>query len=119
MNASELRIGNIVQRGDGEIIRISANDIRLSDMGYSYRGIPLTVEIAEQSSLNVCMRKDENKFLLFGGEPTEAPCLLEIEAGYNKITIDGITFCMDCLYYLHHLQNLVFALTGKELTVNI
>ena len=125
MNAQELRIGNLVER-DGnilEVVRIAKDNIINYDLILQSKGmhvnsgnvipIPLTEEWLVK--FGFYYSDDENEFLelqlmhktkLYADNSNEfSTVVLKIKE--NEIEIE----------YVHQLQNLYFALTGKELTL--
>jgi hypothetical protein len=108
MKASELRIGNYVFK-DGEIFSIQILHISHTNIGIE--PIPLTEEWLLRFGFK------DNRIMLPGdGE-------LEIRLKGNTFHIwpaDGQTESHNYrnhIYYVHQIQNLVFALTGEELTI--
>jgi len=112
LKANKLRIGNILFCAERDIpYRVTAEDILVIDDGSSKsRPVPLTDEM----------------LLKFGflreGDFLELPInedLSIIWVGYLGVMIGGyISFLID-QDKMHQLQNLYFALTNAELTVNL
>lgn len=104
IQSNELRIGNYVSteiHGIGFVEAISGNDILYSR---NYDSIPL-----QQFNSITLTREIVSKLDLF-------PVVLDKQDGvywmdFNWDTIE--------IKYLHQLQNLYFALTGKELEINL
>lgn len=107
IQANELRIGNLVKNKYGDIGQVDIVWLRLVTEGEIFEPIPLTEEILLK-------------------------CGFEKKVNYVKgMTIqDGIAFFDDNEFghdkedeieckYLHQLQNLYFALTGQELTIEL
>lgn len=124
MKASELRIGNLVRRvKTGEIMYILAVDISTIHQGLlTVEGIPLTEEWLLRFGLKP--NSDKSIFML-----TERPQWDDVtirDYGKNQTPSQvnysvwyGDAPIMDQpLQYVHQIQNLYFALTGKELTIN-
>lgn len=123
MKANELRIGNWIQDQFGKPEKIWAIDkykVQLSS-GAMYlkdikdiSGIPLTEELLLKCG--------------FKGNPNDGYGLDVIELNYLttdnhfqfEFRVPGSTkwFLID-VKYLHQLQNLYFALTGEEITINL
>lgn len=108
IQANELRIGNwvksnIYQQVTVEILDWLSNDRHNHD---SLQPIPLTPEILEKCGFvrNELMAK-HNTVIWYGDH-----------IGVKGIL--GVVKPCEC-GYLHQLQNLYFALTGEELTVNL
>lgn len=100
MERKELRIGNLVQKGE----EIFEADFITIQMAHNYQPIPL----------------NEEWLLKFGFVKLDLPSKSYF---LNGIIIDhypwgyGIVFYNKCkLNYVHQLQNLYFALTNEELT---
>lgn len=126
MKANELRIGNYYLDFDDEIQQIEM--IQPFMFGFKYRWewekyikpIPLTEEILlkcgfEWSIQHQAHKHKKFKYVIdfYNSHPqfNSSVCFLNKEhrSGENLI----------CIQYLHQLQNLYFALTNEELTVNL
>lgn len=120
MEANELRIGNYIQFG-GNFCKVSElqdgcfyvkhhSGFSMKNTSYELKPIPLTEEVLlkcgfEKSSLGY--------FTIFcGSNVMSVYCFDE----FSRVKIVSQTIC--CVNYLHQLQNLYFALTGKELQLN-
>lgn len=127
MNATELRIGNIVfyngENGKNEPVRyyctINGADLRImqDDENYlkSHEPIALTPELLEKCGFE---KLEFGNGFMFGRSLGGGRIFL---LKYNPLRTD-------CFYehyygtkvqYLHQLQNLYFALTGEELEINL
>lgn len=117
MNANELRIGNFLTHiKSGKYIQFKSfeglHNVYMNPEVYA--PIPLTEEILlkcefEDEMLEWSIIRDVNEISFAGEFDGEN---FEFTAG------EGIPLSRK-IKYLHELQNLYFALTGKELTVNI
>lgn len=113
IKANELRIGNLVEGKDGVILPVVAFAVEAvnGDNRFGFNPIPLTPEILEKCGFekNGCFYNVDNFQLMYG---------------YTREEGKFFHFCLDEIVafppfkYLHELQNLYFALTGKELNVN-
>lgn len=114
MDAKELRIDNLVLDSTGNTHRVEGV---YPNRDYSkWSGIPLTEEWLVK--LNVNEEKEQNVFRInyvnyHKGTNTFNYCISYFfdENGY----VDN---CFNEVKYVHQLQNLYFALTGEELTIN-
>jgi hypothetical protein len=128
MNANELRIGNLVMMGTRTIVQI--NQLRGSEVFTNtkvaliesaindIKPIPLTPEILEKCGFEAPDYRFPNhsfyslqNWLEVSGEVRQSIWLLYANDDEYRT---GTEF-----QYLHQLQNLYFALTGTELTVNL
>lgn len=119
MKAEELRIGNYVFENDSKIKQVEHiinNTIYTKSAGKQlHKPIPLT----EQWLLDLGFEKYENQTeydIMYELKKED----IEISVGFYKNEIHTFLFSGDCLYHINHvhtLQNLYFALTGKELTL--
>jgi hypothetical protein len=118
MKAIELRIGNIVSLYGSEST-IIPNDFQKwfqnepNWENRAFKPIPLTVEwLFRFSAIN-------SKIL-------QGECCLRLKDQYNLIPCEnyfefltiGSSIILADIFYVHQLQNLYFALTGEELTIN-
>jgi hypothetical protein len=110
MKASELRIRNFVYHNHsiGMKLPVQITEGKDIDLADEFEPIPLT----EEWLLKFGFERKGNQFynLLKYSE-------VEILIRDNFWTCDGIVFSLHCLEYVHQLQNLYFALTGEELTI--
>lgn len=113
MGANELRIGNYLKESNLiDFIKINITDIECIQRGdINYQSIPLT----------------EDWLLRFGFIKNKFDEFFEIENCQIEIYLfdneSKYTVCVDSVVnknikYVHQLQNLYFALTGEELTLN-
>ena len=115
MNATELRIGNLVYCTQDHVnINITPSDFQIAGQ---FEPIPLTEEI-----LLKCGAKLNNylwheiKIKPFGN--------IVVEIDNYKVIAElvqerGYTLAYPPLDYVHQLQNLYFCLTGEELTIEL
>lgn len=123
MNATELRIGNIVfynsENGKNEPVRyyctINGADLRImqDDENYlkSHEPIALTPEM-----LKKCLNYDKGHYTMNGLRGYFVALHLGGKM-YAEFYIGQYSVCK--VEYLHQLQNLYFALTGEELEINL
>lgn len=129
ISANELRIGNVIQVIDGNIIEVESIDFRQYGINLTESciplyyssdiyGIPLTEEILLKCGFEKINRHGEIYFL--NGDCFELhqfnqyghfsyTCGDNLKGNFVSTRIDS----------LHQLQNLYFALTGKELEIKI
>ena len=110
MNPKELRIGNWVLN-DGNLFQIE-HGYEIGDAIHQYEPTPLTEEWLlkfgfENGNLEMSNNDLWDKHWI--GD-------FEIEKYENRFTLSLTPFYTD-IYFVHHLQNLYFALTGNELCV--
>lgn len=113
MKANELRIGNWVyyppMKNNYQVLRLN------TDIEVDYEPIPLTEEI-----LLKCGFSNNGDG---GVELYLKPMILSYDLKTKKMYLMAGQFaeCTDTVpcEYLHQLQNLYFALTGEELTINL
>ena len=124
IKVNELRIGNLVTESLGEILRIVSLSIDNNIQNICARGknaaiwgmsglnpIPLTTEILEKCGFKFDKNRpyDMNNY---GVDMDEK----NLHFYYDSITLNFNGF--GNVQYVHQLQNLYFALTGEELTIN-
>lgn len=118
INSTDLRIGNLIQTAtDSPLIIIATADILSAiDRGHDlYSGIPLTEEWLEKCRFNTVTESSAGKRYsivenhIFNNDLTVVYWKTTSNAG--KIMRGDLE-----IKYVHQLQNLVFALTGAELT---
>ena len=119
IQANELRIGNYiydVHNRVANIVTIGNGTIRLSSKNYHYDSfncsdinpIPLTEDI-----LLKCGKKELDLFIIGDYYYSKGSLLM---SSYNDGEPDIFLAKVDTL---HHLQNIIFALTGEELNVEL
>jgi len=95
MKSNELRVNNWVTYGDG-YLQVDINSIR---QYIRFEPIPLTTEILE-------------KVILDGEYYLDKGNLYKMVGVCNAVWLCSVE-------YLHHLQNIIHALTGTELNINL
>lgn len=117
IKANELRIGNFITIDNGEkppyIYEVTAHDMEEIDgCGEDCFPIPLTPEILEKCGLRLQAQRTSiyirDRLKIWIGHINGGIAYLK-----NEDTDDS--FYIGQVSYLHQLQNLYFALTGKEL----
>ena len=138
MKANELRIGNLVQVIDveGSYKPVKVTEIKKSDnkgyTGVSYKDglincwsalqivspIPLTEEWLVKFGFENFMKRilKTDLYLQTMEDERGVEVYLSTDIGYGLVTDPKAT--IDGIFYVHQLQNLYFALTGEELTMN-
>ena len=118
IDPKQLRIGNFIVHKTGTIIEVTAHEIGTLDYNPHYRSdhtpIPLTPEILEG-----CGFVRIGRYAIGAGGYNEY-CngkVKLLKVGKEDVYI--LAFYEPKIQYLHQLQNLYFALTGQELTVNL
>lgn len=118
IKANELRIGNWIYY-NGKLSKIDLTDFRdILEDNYEinyYKPIELTEEILLKSKLKPTSED-------FFGIKISKKGFLEINLKPKRTIIffDGVYFIeLKNIKYLNQLQNLYFALTGKELEINL
>lgn len=121
IKANELRIGNFILEG-GKFYEIRHSDFEVADLNYNSETqsfyitgdpIPLTPEILEQCGFEQSANANDDS-LVFSNN------FFVIDLYSSEMCLENAwaeALCIE-IKYLHQLQNLYFALTGKELTVN-
>ncbi len=133
MKASELRIGNYVYEDYGgiyEVININSEGFDFVDLRKptfngigrydinSIKPIELTEEILLKCGFNTTFEKiteiqiNENEVLYYDS-------LEKCMSLYIPIQYEDTSLVFNHCKYLHQLQNLYFALTNNELTINL
>ena len=123
MEANQLRIGNLIKEGKVEQIDNSIDEVYYSGDGYyqstyccNLNPIPLTEEwLLKFGFANV----HTDWFYKDIGKTNSYQFCFNICLSNGKITLDSgfDENSIIKLKYVHQLQNLYFALTGRELTV--
>lgn len=124
VKTEELRIGNLVcvtTKGGGDIIdsvsqiTLFNNSPRITTSFHWHKAepIPLTEEILLDCGLKE-QKEDKPHFVNIFGNPHWIQYLKSIEGVVIHIG-GGEHFTIPNIKYVHQLQNLYFALTGKEL----
>lgn len=137
MKANELRIGNWIDAMKGNFfdrkgfVQVSSIDNYgindWQDMGASgsllfdyINGIPLTPEILESCGFEKFSAIGLLKcYAIMIDKENEIELLITVGQQYAFMELPGWQNQNNKLNYLHQLQNLYFALTGEELTVNL
>jgi hypothetical protein len=131
IKASELRIGNYVESYGGLImctglfhdrffyVSVDPHKGYLGDTAFHMlQPIPLTPEILEKAGFVYMTEPNENYWNY--NKPDVYLYLNEkLEPGLYSNEYEHVDVIGNPLQYVHQLQNLYFALTGEELTVNL
>lgn len=115
IKASELRLGNLVRhKSENTPWRVNLNLLESIDDGAMvFYGIPLTSEILESCGFGY-RENNHNKWYWIKVE--QAQFKLYVHDGKFYFAPYEMNYQKE-IPYLHQLQNLYFALTGKELLV--
>jgi hypothetical protein len=120
IQAQELRIGNwVFANMGGEYIQVDLESFEMiaDDFG-GFEPIPLTPEILEKCGFDK-LRRLYLKSKWYDYPENNKPKLTAINNNEFEISRSGLgSFHPECRY-LHQLQNLYFALTGEELTIDL
>ena len=104
MDAKELRIGNLVEKGN-ELFEADFITIKMAN---NYNPIPLTEEWLLKFGFD---KREDGDFNLFKHSEVD----IIIDKDFSSWMCDGINFSVNNIRYVHKLQNLYFALMGEEL----
>lgn len=121
IKANELRIGNKLFTAIAAVITINRDHLyHMEDQCENFSGIPLTPEILESCGFEYNAEKHTHVVKIFDDESGYRTLFIGSEAnfywwGLQDYTLDSIRGFK--IHYLHQLQNLYFALTGKELEI--
>lgn len=131
IQATELRIGNWVEevfaggRGQKQVNWLMLQDMCKKTPMFLYEPIPLSPDILEKCGF---VKEIRGKVWEFDGEETvyflNGVDIFHKEdqgffyATYTRYPGRGFKAGVQ-VEHLHHLQNLIFALTGEELTLNL
>jgi len=132
--AKELRIGNLVDLGNriAKIIEIGHSSCLVADLEETQdtiedyertKPIPLTEDWLFKFGFKNT-DKDDNDYITYTDENHDYYLQIDTRRRDGKYTIldnsfdDLRAFSMVDISYVHQLQNLYFALTGEELTLN-
>ena len=129
IQANEVRLGNrlILSDGSNEFpITVEPHDFQqMLDGDRLYKPIPLTPEILEKCGFEITGIQNDT-YTLFLSEYDSTKFSRQridfyVDNTHGKVELcrSGVCFKMVPCQYLHQLQNLYFALTGQELTVNL
>ena len=126
MEAKQLRIGNYVYRQSSKLIVDKSSVYQIENVNLQsalkYDPIPLT----KQWILDLGFIKNEIKQVIEVLDISENDKHLEFEITDEGLDLwissdimdEALYFPLNHIKYVHQLQNLYFALTGEELTVN-
>jgi hypothetical protein len=138
IKANDLRVGNKVYYNTGESIEvhtIDSVDIKLAEQynllfNANHSPIPLTEEWLIKMGFS--LYSSEGRYLITPNNEIEllitlesdnenTYCYIDIYQHIDKEDDEGaeIVFLTKENYYLHQLQNLYYALTNEELTINL
>jgi hypothetical protein len=112
MKVIELRIGNLVYHSSGNVIDVDIIDLGIEEDGL--QPIPLKEDWVKDWLIDNRFHKDmdSNLYTNIGDD-----CFLMLENGViNLYTDDDVL--ITSVKYVHQLQNLFYALKGKDLKTN-
>jgi len=126
--AKELRIGNYIKLmfnyEDYEAIQVTSDELVMVDKKQAdYEPLPLTEEWLFKFGFNH-IDKSDNDYITYTDSNHEYYLQLDVRRKDGKYSIldnsfdDLRDFTMIDISYVHQLQNMYFALTGEELTLN-
>ena len=110
MKTNELRIGNLVKDLDGYLCKIASGD----QIDWTWEAIPLTKEWLLKFGFKHNRYYDMYNIRIHNN----VPLWVTIIDGVGRVSITTNPIKLADINYVHQLQNLYFALTGKELKIN-
>ncbi len=120
IKANELRIGNLLTNFLGETFPVNSATIQAASVGYWQFGEPQPIPLTEEWLLDFGYKPTPNR----SNQWRRRKCsYLEVLKDYDnqyKVGVDCPTYFQGVskqIKYVHSLQNLVYALTGEELTI--
>jgi len=112
--ANELRIGNKVLYGNVYTID---NGMQIHNYYKSFNPIPLTPEILEKAGW--LWNEECNSFEKYPNGDARMNLQKKFNGGYTMFNYVIKALIAENIWHLHQLQNLYFALTGEELSINL
>lgn len=118
MQASELKIGNYIYlKSKNRIYEISTGyEIDIGTDSEDFEPIPLTEEILLKCGFEKDDIRDQDYYEWY---QKEFPIIGVLCQSSDKTYLFDENTDTLRIYYLHQLQNLTFALTGQELSINL
>lgn len=139
MEASELKIGNFVQRIDDRIKTVIVTVVGIHqlrdrsdeiDTAYVEQVNPIitvydkvaidqiqAIPLTEEWLLKFGFEKHYEKWSLIINTSTDSPARLSVQMFANVLVVRLTSKTISNIKYVHQLQNLHFTLTGEELTI--
>lgn len=122
MRATDLRIGNYVRYLNklAKVRQIRSNKILLKSIGIPqivYVDYIEPIELTEEILLNCGFEKKEFDYFILKYGNNE--CYFSYKRNNLELCRNMQTTASSKIKYLHQLQNLYFALTNQELTINL
>jgi hypothetical protein len=127
MEANELRIGNFIEKKEITYsgLKTLTHAIEIKDLAHyeSFEPIPITEEwllkfgfVKEENNIDVCYQIEikDGYFLEYFKSMTYTSLMLR---EVNNVVGDSLFYLPNIPTFVHSLQNLCFALTGKELEI--
>ena len=123
MRAEELRIGNTLQRLDGSVFNVTIHDLELIHTWTANgRLLPQGIPLTEDWLLKAEFKKEDNSWfsVLYTAQIQDSVIKLSVNLKSGSVSIidwdEGTpAYIGYSVKYVHQLQNIYFALTGKEL----
>jgi hypothetical protein len=118
METTELTIGNIIYDDAGipvEVFSLTRDEINNDSYFYEYHPVPLTDEILR----DWCGFKSDHPAYYYIFIEDDKFHVYYNNSGLHIYSVKYRYAYLTEIKYLHQLQNLYFALTGEELTINI
>ena len=122
IKSTELRISNKLQKETGEIFTVlrldNTNDVLVEEqrglltLNYNLIGIPLSEEILLKAGFEKCLNGFWSETEIFNVKIIDNEILVYLAGSDTNLAHNN-------LKNLHQLQNLIHALTGEELTINL
>lgn len=122
MEAKELRIGQYYfihnSMGGNEVIQQFTNWTHALDFEGYGSGIPLTPELLEKAGFERDWQQASETNWTYKKQ-TRNKTLITYHCGTSSFMIGEPIVSITTIIYVHQLQNIMFALTGEELTINL
>ena len=118
MKVTELRIGNLVYF-EYQVVDINIGDFHIIEKESKFfKPIPLTEEWLLKLGFELHSDYIEDRWFVIKTRKRGVTLEISLKLKRSMLMNDNVDFCdIWNIKYVHQLQNLYFALTGKELTI--
>ncbi len=123
MEPSQFRLGNYVfaYNSLGQIMELKKDGWLLVKVGpdilstFTAKAVPITADILKSFGFEQ-YGQAKNQLILYIGTNS---FMISVDSGSLRVEVDTRALWLESVWYLHRLQNIIYAITQQEITMHV